>query len=116
MIGSNLVKRLVRENYDVFVADNLWRGKLENLNDSEGIPVIDLSSRFFNVNLTNYREAKKVIGFTDYIVHLADVVAGIDYVFRKQGELFRINNLINSNVFQCCREAGKGKIKGLLYA
>ena len=116
MIGSNLVKRLVRENWDVFVADNLWRGKLEYLNDDNGKPVIDLSSRFFNVDLADYEDAKKVIGLTDYVVHLADVVAGIDYVFRNQGELFRINNLINSNVFNCCRQAGKNRIKGLLYA
>lgn len=27
MIGSNLVKRLVKEGWDVYVADNLWRGK-----------------------------------------------------------------------------------------
>ena len=33
MIGSNLVKRLVKEGWDVYVADNLWRGKLEYLND-----------------------------------------------------------------------------------
>ena len=29
MIGSNLVKRLVKEGNDVYVIDNLWRGKLE---------------------------------------------------------------------------------------
>ena len=115
MIGSNLVKRLVKEGWDVYVADNLWRGKLEYLNDEAGKPVIDLETRFFKKDLTIYSEAKEVIGLTDYIVHLADVVAGIDYVFKNQGELFRINNLINSNVFDCCRKAGKEKIKGLLY-
>ena len=26
MIGSNLVKRLVKEGKDVYVMDNLWRG------------------------------------------------------------------------------------------
>ena len=31
MIGSNLVKRLVKLNYEVFVVDNLWRGKREYL-------------------------------------------------------------------------------------
>lgn len=116
MIGSNLVKRLVREGWDVYVADNLWRGRLEYLNDSEGNPVIDQAARFLKKDLTVYDEAKEVIGITDYVVHLADVVAGIDYVFKNQGELFRINNQINSNIFQCCREAGKEKIKGVLYA
>ena len=115
MIGSNLVKRLVKESWDVYVADNLWRGKVEYLNDENGNPVIDLDTHFFKKDLTIYEQAQEVVGMTDYVVHLADVVAGIDYVFKNQGELFRINNLINSNVFDCCRKAGKDKIKGLLY-
>lgn len=115
MIGSNLVKRLVKEGWDVYVADNLWRGKLEYLNDESGKPVIDLDTHFFKKDLAIYEEAQEVIGNTDYVVHLADIVAGIDYVFKNQGELFRINNLINSNLFNCCRKAGKDKIKGLIY-
>lgn len=113
MIGSNLVKRLVKENWDVYVADNLWRGKLEYLNDEDGHPVIDLETHFFQKDLAVYDECREVVGRTDYIVHLADIVAGIDYVFKNQGELFRINNLINSNVFDCCRRSGN--IKGLIY-
>lgn len=115
MIGSNLVKRLVKDGWDVFVVDNLWRGKLEYLNDENGKPVIDLDTHFYNKDLTITSEAQEVIGITDYIVHLADVVAGIDYVFKNQGEIFRINNQINSNVFDCCRKSGKEKIKGLVY-
>ncbi len=115
MIGSNLVKRLVKEGWDVYVVDNLWRGKLEFLNDESGKPVIDLDTHFFKKDLTIYNEVRDVIGKTDYVAHLADVVAGIDYVFKNQGELFRINNLINSNVFEACRNVGKEKIKGLLY-
>lgn len=115
MIGSNLVKRLVKEGWDVYVADNLWRGKIEYLNDENGKPVIDLDTHFFKKDLAVYEEAEAVVGMTDYIVHLADIVAGIDYVFANQGDLFRINNLINSNLFAACRKAGKEKIKGLIY-
>ncbi len=115
MIGSNLVKRLVKENWDVYVVDNLWRGKLENLTDESGRPVIDFETHYFNKDLSIYEQAKEVIGITDYIVHLADIVAGIDYVFSNQGELFRQNSLINSNVFSAVRNVGKGKIKGLVY-
>ena len=42
MIGSNLVKRLVKEGNEVFVIDNLWRGKTEYLHDKTGKPVIPL--------------------------------------------------------------------------
>lgn len=116
MIGSNLVKRLVKDGgWDVYVVDNLWRGKVEYLNDENGKPVIDLDTHFYKKDLAVYEEAAEVVGKTDYIVHLADIVAGIDYVFKNQGELFRINNLINSNLFDCCRKAGKEKIKGLIY-
>ena len=115
MIGSNLVKRLVREGWDVYVADNLWRGKIEYLNDEEGKPVIDLDTHFFKKDLADYKQCEECIGFTDYVVHLADIVAGIDYVFSNQGELFRVNNQINSNLFACVRKAGREKIKGLIY-
>ena len=114
MIGSNLVKRLVKEGWDVYVADNLWRGKLEYLNDEKGKPVIDIDSHFLKKDLSVYEQCKECIGFTDYIVHLADIVAGIDYVFENQGELFRVNNMINSNLFAAARE-NENRIKGLLY-
>ena len=115
MIGSNLVKRLVKEGWDVYVADNLWRGKLEYLNDENGKPVIDLETHFFLKDLADYEQCEAVIGFTDYVVHLADIVAGINYVFANQGELFRVNNLINSNLFASVRKAGPERIKGLIY-
>ena len=32
LIGSNLAKKLFRDNNEILIVDNLWRGKLENLN------------------------------------------------------------------------------------
>lgn len=115
MIGSNLVKRLVNEGNQVFVVDNLWRGKLEYLNNENGLPIIDLKSNFFNIDLSNQGECDNLISKVEYVIHLADIVAGIDYVFNNQGELFRKNNLINSNVINSCRIAGKNIIKGFIY-
>ncbi|MDR0232169.1 MAG: NAD-dependent epimerase/dehydratase family protein [Dysgonamonadaceae bacterium] len=117
MIGSNLVKRLVKEGNDVYVIDNLWRGKLEYLNDEKtGKPIIDLGTRFFNIDLAEQGKADEVIASgIEYVIHLADIVAGIDYVFGNQGDIFRQNNLINTNVFCAVRKAGKDKIKGLIY-
>lgn len=114
MIGSNLVKKLVKEGYDVYVIDNLWRGKLEYLNDENDNPVIDLKSNYFDSDLTQPGVCDDIVSKVDYVVHLADVVAGIDYVFNNQGDLFRINNQINSNVFSSVRKA-KDRIKGLIY-
>jgi GDP-D-mannose 3',5'-epimerase len=118
MIGSNLVKKLVKEGNEVYVIDNLWRGKLEYLNDdTTGVPVIDIDSHFFNIDLSEQGIVDELIssGKFEYVVHLADIVAGIDYVFGNQGDLFRLNNLINTNVFYAVRRAGKEKIKGLIY-
>ena len=114
MIGSNLVKRLVKEGWDVYVADNLCRGKKEYLNDENGVPVIDMDTHFLLKDLADFDQCRECIGFTDYVVHLADIVAGIDYVFSNQGELFRVNNLINSNLFASVRK-NADKIKGIIY-
>lgn len=115
MIGSNLVKRLVKEGNDVYVIDNLWRGKLGYLNDEAGKPVIDLDTHFFNIDLSVGNECDRIVFNMDYVIHLADIVAGIDYVFGNQGELFRLNNLINTHVFNSVRKAGKDRVKGLIY-
>lgn len=115
MIGSNLVKRLVKEKNEVYVIDNLWRGKLEYLKDDSGMPVIDLETHFFNLDLSIADQSDSIISSMDFVIHLADIVAGIDYVFNNQGDLFRQNNLINSNVINSCRKAGKNQIKGFIY-
>lgn len=115
MIGSNLVKRLVKEGHEVQVIDNLWRGKLEYLNDDNGKPVIDINTQFHNIDLSTGLGIDSIVLSVEYVIHLADIVAGIDYVFSNQGELFRLNNLINSHVFHSVRKAGKKRIKGLIY-
>lgn len=116
MIGSNLVKRLVKCGHDVSVIDNLWRGKTEYLNDETGKSVIDIATRFFNIDLSvECAETDAIVAANEYVIHLADIVAGIDYVFSNQGDLFRLNNLINTNLFRSVRKAGKDKIKGLIY-
>lgn len=115
MIGSNLVKRLLKEGFEVFVIDNLWRGKLEYLNDEDGKPVIDLNTHFFDYDLAIPGISDEVISSVDYVYHLADIVAGIDYVFNNQGDLFRLNNLINSNVIDSCRRVGQTNLKGFIY-
>jgi GDP-D-mannose 3', 5'-epimerase len=114
MIGSNLIKRLLKENYEVFAVDNLWRGKLEYLNDEIGNPVINLKSNFFNLDLSISGNCDFLISTVDYVVHLADIVAGINYVFNNQGILFRQNLLINSNIISSARKA-KDTLKGFIY-
>lgn len=112
MIGSNLVKRLVADNCKVIVVDNLWRGRRENLLDHDGMPVIDMDKDFHMIDLSIPGIIDNLLEGVDFVYHLADVVAGIDYVFRNQGAVFRQNLLINSNVISSVREK---PIKGFLY-
>lgn len=114
MIGSNLVKRLVTEGNNIIVVDNLWRGKLEYLNDESNKPVIDLQRNFFNIDLAKKEIPVEILENVDYVYHLADIVAGIDYVFKNQSSIFRQNLLINSNVINSVRQK-KIKLKGFIY-
>jgi GDP-D-mannose 3', 5'-epimerase len=114
MIGSNLVKKLVEQDHHVHVIDNLWRGKMEYLNDREtGKPVIDLEKNFHRIDLSGAIPNHSCFQDTEYLIHLADVVAGIGYVFNNQSSLFRQNLLINSNTIEFGKKLG---IKGFLYA
>lgn len=112
MIGSNLVKRLVKLGFTVFVADNLWRGKKEYLLLNNRKMVIP-NKNFFKVDLRNYRNCLKVTKNIDIVVHLADVVAGINYVFANESSLYRSNLLINTNTLRSCIE---NKVKKYIYA
>lgn len=114
MIGSNLVKRLVEYNYNIIVIDNLWRGKLDYLKDENGKYLIDIDKSFYNIDLAKESIPEAIIESVDYVYHLADIVAGIDYVFNNQGIIFRENLLINSNTINSVRNS-KHKIKGFIY-
>jgi len=115
MIGSTLVRRLVRDGAAVVsVVDNLWRGSLEYLRsadpgDAAPSPdpssVIDLPTRFFERDLTKAGALDDILESLaiNVVVHLADIVAGISYVFANQGFVFRQNLLINTNVIDSAR-------------
>lgn len=113
MIGSALLRKLSKNGYEIIVIDNLWRGKVENINTIENW---DFSKNFHNIDLSdtnNEEQLLKIIENTDVLIHLADIVAGIGYVFNNQYEIFKINNTINTNIFSIC---SKLNIKKILYA
>ena len=85
LIGSNVVKRFVKLGHEVYVADNLWRGKKENLIQYKNL-IIDLDSHFLEVDLRIYENCLLASKDMDAVIHLADIVAGINFVF--ENELF----------------------------
>jgi GDP-D-mannose 3',5'-epimerase len=54
----------------------------------------------------------EIVKEADYVYHLADIVAGIGYVFNNQGYVFRQNMLINSNVVA---SVSNTSLKGYIY-
>lgn len=112
MIGSNLVKRLVSLGDRVSVVDNLWRGRREYLMDDDGRYVIDMDADFHELDLSVDGVLNGLLEGVDYVYHLADVVAGVDYVFRNEGSVFRHNLLINTNMVAAARQY---PLKGYIY-
>jgi GDP-D-mannose 3', 5'-epimerase len=107
-IGSNLVERIVNLGADVTVADNLWRGNRRNL-IVQDFPLIDLESNFYEVDLAEASACALVCEGQDIVIHLADVVAGINFVFGNQYYLFNKNALIDNHMIQAALDAGVSK-------
>jgi GDP-D-mannose 3', 5'-epimerase len=110
-IGSNLVRRLVGLGHNVLVADNLWRGSLENLIDSDQ-SIIDLNKCFFRADLREYKNCLSLAEGVDTVIHLADIVAGINFIFENELDVYRANILINSNMLHAALEA---RVKRYIY-
>jgi nucleoside-diphosphate-sugar epimerase len=107
-IGSNLVERLVGMGAEITVADNLWRGKRRHLL-KDGRPMINMGTHFHQVDLTDRTACDAVCAGQDVVIHLADVVAGINFVFGNQYFLFNTNALIDNNMIQAALEAKVSK-------
>ena len=80
MIGSSLCKSLSKLNHQIYVIDNLFRGNYDYIKDYVS------NKNFFNCDLSKHEEIEKLskideIKNADLFIHLADIVAGISYVF-----------------------------------
>lgn len=110
LIGSNLLKKLISLKLsEIFVVDNLWRGKLENISEINN-NYFNLKNNFFNIDLRDYKKCLTVTKEIDHVIHLADVVAGINYVFDNEFSLFQSNLKINSNVLKASIQNNVKKI------
>lgn len=96
MIGSNLVAKLLELGHSVIGIDNLWRGKYENLEFTCKGNIDKLN--FVVADLGAMGDWLRLLKGADCVIHLADIVAGIGYVFNNEADIFRRNLLINCNV------------------
>ena len=111
LIGSNVVKRFIELGHEVYVADNLWRGKKDNLFQEKN-PIIDFDSHFLEVDLRIYENCLLASKDIDTVIHLADIVAGINFVFANELFLYRANIVMNSNMLDA---SIKNNVKKYIY-
>jgi nucleoside-diphosphate-sugar epimerase len=94
MIGSSLCKALVAGGYRVVGIDNLWRGVLANLDSVRSHAAFE----FRHADIASDRDWFADIRAEDSIVHTADIVGGIEYVFSNEWRVFQTNVLINTQI------------------
>lgn len=94
MIGSNLASWLLNDGFNVVGVDNFWRGTKKNIDPFLSKP----NFSFFELDVVNDDSWAVDMGERDIIIHVADIVAGIGYVFANEWEVFRSNLLINTAI------------------
>ena len=111
MIGSNLVSKLLADGHSVIGIDNYWRGSLRNF-EKLGVDLNNQAIEFLDADLSIWGNWSENFFGIDYVIHLADVVAGCGYVFDNEAFVFRQNLLINTNV---TKAVSMSQPKGYIY-
>jgi GDP-D-mannose 3',5'-epimerase len=107
-IGSHLVKILRDRGEKVIVVDDFSTGSRENL---EYLGVGD--TEILEIDLTNFRDAKKALEGADIVFHMGARVGGIPFLHGDANiELLslQVNLAIDANVFRACQQVGVKKI------
>lgn len=94
MIGSTFCIEAVKNGCNVIGIDNLSRGKAENLHSLMGNELF----KFVYSDIASDLDWANDLSGNDVVVHLADIVGGIGYVFNNEWSIFNANLRINSNL------------------
>jgi GDP-D-mannose 3', 5'-epimerase len=113
MIGTKLVEMLINSNIPVVGCDNFFRGERDNIDFLKKLAVRKKSIfEFHELDLLDGLPVSILEG-VDTVVHLADVVGGIKYVFDNQFDVFNLNVTIDANT---TRAVASSKVKKYIYA
>lgn len=94
MIGSNIAGALVARGNKVVGVDNLWRGTAQNL---DGLKKSG-NFEFRHADIAADRNWSFDVDSNSVIIHTADIVAGIGFVFANEWTIFQKNLLINTEI------------------
>ena len=96
-IGSHLVKHLLSEGHDVTIVDNMFRGRLSNLDGFlEKINLIQL-------DILDYEKLRNNIKNADGIFHQAALTSVVES-YQKQSEYHNVNVIGTENIFKISKE------------
>ena len=94
MIGSVAAAEFVDHGFNVVGVDNYWRGRFENL-----LPMSNKENFEFRLSDLRFDDSwSEDMMKDDVIIHVADIVAGIGYVFDNEYEVYKNNCQINTAV------------------
>ena len=96
-VGSNLVRTLLRENYEVLILDDFSTGLKSNLKG--------LDCEIKNVCLTDYRKVYKALRTSDYIFHLG-ARGSVPRSLINPRATINVNVIGTINVLECARRIG----------
>jgi nucleoside-diphosphate-sugar epimerase len=99
-IGNEVVRQLLRKNYEVTVVDNLSKPR----------SYVKEGYEFIKIDLTNKERTNKIFKSFDICIHLAARIGGIAYLHKYPATVLSENDRINSNVFEASAENGLERI------
>jgi GDP-L-fucose synthase len=102
-IGSHLVEYLVEAGAIVTVADNLSRGRRENLEEVKNDIVL------YTDDLRNLDACMKVCKGQEVVLNLAAKVTGIEYNRTHQADMFENNMLLQMHPLKAASACGVGR-------
>ena len=100
-VGSHIIERLIEDNHEVIVFDNLKIGKINNLKKVKN------KFEFINGDIRHIESMEKIIRDVDGIFHEA-ALASVPESFKIPNEYYEVNVIGTQNVFQLAK---KNRIK-----
>lgn len=102
-IGSHLARRLAALGAHVRIADDLSRGRVENL--GEGLASVE----FLRCDLTDQARALRACDGVEVVFHLASRVGGIGYYLSRPAEVLVQNVLMDTLMLQAALACSVGR-------